>query len=115
GATATSAPRISASLRMPAGLFADDGSLRRLFVEVVEERIRARFQVGQVDRDRLPRLDDALAMQLEALELDRLAITVGDVQLEAGVGGDDDLRRVELAARELELEHRIVGTGMDRR
>src|SRR5581483_3912133 len=49
----------------------DDEHAAPLLVEVVEELVPTGVEPGQVDVHRLARLDDALPVELEALELDR--------------------------------------------
>src|SRR5438552_2216288 len=68
-----------------------------LLVEIVEELVPAGSESGDVDGRRLPRLDHALAVQLEALELDRCRGPIGHLETHAGTG-----RRLELLARELD-------------
>src|SRR5438552_5821418 len=66
-----------------------------LLVEIVEELVPAGSESGDVDGRRLPRLDHALAVQLEALELDRCRGPIGHLETHAGTGRRLDLRRRE--------------------
>ena len=63
-------PRIARNVRPVAASARDNLAFHRAVTEVVEERIGAGRQRRNIHGDRLPRLHDALAMQLEALELD---------------------------------------------
>src|SRR5438093_5073032 len=66
-----------------------------LLVEVVEELVASGREPRDVDRDRPPRRHDALAVQLEALELDRGRGLVRDLEAQALAR-----RRLDLGGRE---------------
>src|SRR2546427_7121932 len=72
-----------------------------LLVEVVEELVASGREPRDVDRDRLAGRHYALAIQLEALELDRRRGLVGDLEAQA------------LARRRLDLRGRkaVLGDG----
>ena len=55
-------------------------------MEIVEEMIRAGIQRRQKHRDYLTGRHYALAIQLEALELDRSASGIGDLELHRRIG-----------------------------
>src|SRR5438445_8658987 len=79
-----------------------------LLVKVVEELIAPGPEARDVHRGRLPRLDHALAVQLEALELDRHRGPVGDLEADAGAGGRLDLGRRESRLLDRERDRPVL-------
>src|ERR1043166_2437050 len=89
-----------------------------LGMEVVEELVPSRRETRQVDRDLLAGLNHALAVQLEALALDRERRRVGDLQADLGPAGRRDLRRLEAGLVHGERHRDVVrpyGTDQDER
>src|SRR5208282_2703083 len=95
--------RITPKARAVGASARDNLALDRAVTEVVKERVRARRECRQIDRDRLARLHDALAMQLEAFELDRRVAGVGDLQFDRCVGRQGQARGLDGAGVKAEL------------
>src|SRR5580765_3210246 len=85
-----------------------------LGMEVVEELVAAGAQPGEVDGDPLAGLDDPLAVQLEALELDGRGGLVRDVEADLGAARRLDLGRREPAVVHGQRDGDVVGAGQYR-
>ena len=82
----------------------DNLAFHRAVTEVVEERISAGRERRDIHGDGLSRLHDALAMQLEALELDGRIAGVGDLQFDGSVGGQRQACGLDGAGVKAQLE-----------
>ena len=78
-------------------------------MEIVVEVVAARTQRRQLDGDCLAGRHRGLAIQLKALELDRLVARIDDMNFKRLIGWHLDVERVPMVIGELDRRRDVIG------